>query len=121
MFIESYDRADVTIATPVVVEGVMRPNENGPVCVPIELKTTGTWWGSSPGAIAKALQEPGKKRLADDLAALAQRRRSVVPFGVVALLITDVEGDAAALQSYITHAAKIAASCALNEAWLSRS
>jgi len=115
VFIESHNRADITVATSMVIKGALYPNASGPVCIPIELKTIGTWWGSCPSAISKALQGAGKKPLAKDLSALAGRRRSFTPFGLVALLITDAEGDETILREYEAHASRLAAAFELNE------
>jgi hypothetical protein len=52
----------------------------------IELKTMGTFWGA--GSINKAFEEPGKKRLVEDLRACATNSRGARPFGVVGLLLT---------------------------------
>jgi len=59
------------------------------VLIPLELKTTGTWWGK--GNHTKALGG-----LADDLADLIDETngRKASPFGAVAILITHVEWDA---------------------------
>lgn len=72
VFVESNGRADITVATPREVGGATEIDPTGPLCVPIELKTTGTWWGNTPSRISKALAEPGQKRLKDDLFALAR-------------------------------------------------
>jgi hypothetical protein len=53
------------------------------------LKTTGTFWGD-PG---KALAEPRKKRLAQDMDDALALRRAANPFAVVALLLTHKGGD----------------------------
>ena len=105
VFIEDNKRADITLATPYQVDGVTRIDPRGAVCVPIELKTIGTFWGSSPSQIKKALGEPGKKRLADDLSCLARATdRPARPFGVVALLLTDHVGNKDAIDEYVEHA-----------------
>jgi hypothetical protein len=100
VFVESHARSDILLANEKVVRGVVQVDHQGATCIPIELKTTGTWWGVTDAAISKALGESDKKRLDEDLRSLAGRARRAVPFGVVALLVTDVTGDDAALEKY---------------------
>lgn len=108
VFVEAYDRADIVLATPRLVKFETQVNVDGPICVPVALKTLGTWWGRCDSAISKAMEEPGKRRLVVDFQELAKRRRTCLPFGAVALLVTDAEGDAAVLDAYEKHASQLA-------------
>lgn len=114
VFIESHDRADLTIATAATSPKGVSVAPEGAVCIPIELKTTGTWWGSSPSAVAKALSETGKKRLTADMADARNRRRSR-PFAAVGLLVTHI-GDAgdAEIASYVDAAKELGRQYKLN-------
>jgi hypothetical protein len=89
-WLEALDRADVTIATGKESSKGLAIDPSGAVCIPIELKTIGTWWGTSRSAIGKALDEPGKKRLSEDMHQLLERGRRTKPFGAVGLLVTHV-------------------------------
>lgn len=88
VWIEAHARADIALARG-------RPNRNGVltivtqgphVVIPIELKTVGTFWGSSN--IEKAYREAGKKRLEHDMRDARDGVRAANPFSVVGLLIT---------------------------------
>lgn len=92
VWLESMDRADITIATGVASPRGLLIAPECRVGIPLELKTSGTWWGATNSAIAKALKN-GKKRLAADLRDLRDSRRFIKPFGVVGLLLTH-EGSA---------------------------
>ena len=90
VWLEALDRADVTIATGVESQRGLRIAPDCTVCIPVELKTTGTWWGSTPSAIAKAFDERGQKRLSADMHDLRDQRRASRPFAAVGLLVTHV-------------------------------
>jgi hypothetical protein len=90
VWFEAVDRADISIATGIEAKKTLEVDPDGPVCIPIELKTSGTWWGASRRAIAKALDQGGKKCLAEDMRQLRERGRPSKPFGAVGLLVTHV-------------------------------
>lgn len=90
VWLEAHDRADITIATGRESRKRLAIDPKGAVCIPIELKTIGTWWGTSESAIEKALDEDGKKRLSEDMRQLVERGRRTKPFGAVGLLLTHV-------------------------------
>lgn len=81
-------RADIALVMGHNLSGRLRPDASGPVCIPIELKMIGTFWGR--GNVEKAYREPGKKRLEQDLRDARQGRRPARPFCAVALLVTHV-------------------------------
>jgi hypothetical protein len=107
VFVESNKRADITLATPIKVKGGTYIAPKG-ICIPIELKTTGTWWGKTPSLITKALDEKTKKRLSHDLEFLAQSKRRADPFGLVVLLVTHDNEDKSMLTCYVEKALKLA-------------
>lgn len=80
VFVECFARADVSLGrfSGKTIDLARTPR------VPIELKTTGTFWS---GGTKKALRG-GEKSLHADLDALASGARNAHPFGVVALLVT---------------------------------
>lgn len=90
VWFEAVDRADLAIATGRSAKKKLVVDPDGEVCIPIELKTCGTWPGGSRSAIAKALDEGGKKKLSEDMRQLVGRGRPAKPFGTVGLLITHV-------------------------------
>ena len=81
VYLENFDRADIAIAA-----GEGRTSRT--VCIPIELKMIGTFWGR--GNVEKAYREPGKKRLEQDMLDARRGRRDARPFAAVALLVTHV-------------------------------
>jgi hypothetical protein len=82
VFVEAHDRADLVLGEKGASTRAIVPH--GKVCVPIELKTSGTFWNDP----RKAFCEPGKKRLWDDMNDAREMRRTAEPFPVVALLLT---------------------------------
>jgi len=83
-------QVDLVIATP--GPDIITPNLHGPICVPIELKVSGTYWQDSK----KAFSEDGKKSLSKDFATLvgiAKSNQGIRPCGLVGLLITDISGN----------------------------
>ncbi len=115
VWVEEHGRADVVVATAKVGRGDRKEiDPKGAVRIPIELKTIGTWWGTSPGAIRKAYEEPRKKRLLDDLKDCRTRRRDSSPFSCVALLVTHRGAwDAPDMQAYIDHPKQLASKLGL--------
>ncbi len=88
--VEALRRADVVLAH--CSDDLSIDTTRSP-CVPIELKTMGTFWGSRPSDIARAYSEARKKPLETDMMAAAQGlRREAKPFAAVALLVTH-KGD----------------------------
>ena len=51
VFVESHARADIVLANEKFIRGASQVDDQGFVCIPIELKTTGTWWGSTMAGI----------------------------------------------------------------------
>lgn len=86
VFMESLQRADVVLARQKIASGRVSPDTGHSLCVPIELKTVGTWWGAAN--INKAYGETGKKCLAEDMDTARRGERPAKPFAAVALLIT---------------------------------
>lgn len=80
-WLEYHDRADVLIARPEA--GTENVNLAG-VLIPLELKTTGTWWRQPTKALAG---------LQADLADLSSDCRASTPFAAVGMLVTHVEWD----------------------------
>jgi len=100
VFIEAHGRADIVVCSYRQGRGGVELDPAGALCVPIELKTTGTWWGN----VRKALEETGADRLATDFDDLAKGARTVAPFGLVGLLLTDATHGPKALERFVSHA-----------------
>lgn len=91
-FVEAFDRADVVLG----IEHDNRLVRSAPTCVPIELKTVGTFWGPTAN---KAFSETGKKRLEREMEQIDERGGK--PFAMLALLITHAGEPDARLPSYV--------------------
>src|SRR4051812_26907157 len=108
IWLESLDRADITIATGTELKKRLAIDPKGMICIPIELKTVGTWWGRSASAIGKALDEKGKKRLSEDMRQLVGRGRRARPFGAVGLLVTHLgQGSDPVFRAYLDYALEL--------------
>ena len=104
VLVETYQRADIAIAyTKKTTCNDCAPDPSSNLCVPIELKTTGTWW-PTPG---KALEENNQNRLRTDLENISGGGLIAKPCGIVGLLLTDSKGDQIAIEKFSSHAKKL--------------
>lgn len=113
--LEAHDRADIILGSGTEAGGTV--TFGGQIIIPIELKMVGTFWTGGP---ARALEDPTKKGLAQDLAEAAERR-DAKPFAAVALLVTHKGARTDALfEKYLAHARELAERhdrrCVLDEA-----
>lgn len=114
VFIESLKRADVVLARQKMSGGRVSPDTDHSLCVPIELKTVGTWWGAAN--IKKAYGETGKKRLAADMDTASRGERPAKPFAIVALLLTHEPALGPAIfRAYIDAACALGSTYGLTE------
>ena len=84
VFMESHDRADVTLGCAKQDAGPVRLDPTRAPCVPMELKSIATWWKSPLGGLC----DSSKKCLEADMDDAWNGRRSSNPISVVALMIT---------------------------------
>jgi hypothetical protein len=106
VWLEACDRADIVLATGAYRAGKLERVTSGAVCIPIELKMVGTFWGRHN--IKKAYSERGKKRLEQDMRDARLRRRSARPFAAVGLLVTHVGVKTdSVLELYLQYARKL--------------
>lgn len=110
IFVEAFDRTDVAIASAnATVNGFRR------ICIPIELKMIGTWWGASN--VQKAYSEAKSKRLMHDMVdAQDKLKRGLArPFSAIALLVTHTtDSTSNTLHLYLQRARELGAQHALN-------
>jgi len=104
VFIEAHGRADIVVGSWADGPFGAELNPTGGLCVPIELKSSGTWWSNTK----KAFEEPGQDRLAVDLCDLAKGARTNSPFALVGLLLTDANGNRKELDRFAQHALDLA-------------
>ncbi|QRK08577.1 hypothetical protein JQX13_53305 [Archangium violaceum] len=108
VWLEAIDRADVALATGTYVSGRLVAATAGEVCIPLELKMIGTFWGR--GNVEKAYREPGKKRLEHDFIDARMGRRPAKPFSAVGLLVTHVgTGTDPLVELYLRRARELGA------------